>query len=442
MSEKPTGKHDESTLLRWEVADYVFQHDYNRVEQAAKRLRDKPGSFKLQLSFKEGEGAQSKLEIPDATASMEFALAMSRFIREGSPRRAEAWIDLLDEFAEGDHSKFWNDARQALDRAKQGYFLLNVNGRQLRNAEVYNELAMNVVFADDVAAREYLTNLQRDPILGNLLWMTYYNHCLDVWRILQCVKGYRKDKGIYPPAVKRENKCIYCKGTSGPFTKFEHIIPESLGNETSLLPAGFVCDDCNASIGSGVESPMVDGLPFKLLRPLLLWENKKAKLPSARFSNVHIERESPNRVNVYSQTRKSVIREERLPDGTIKLSFDVKEKIDIHILARGLMKIGLGVIALENGRESALDAKYDRAREYILKGGTFPNNLLVAKQSLPQPGGFVQWQHTEAGGTGLFVRLLGASFAVALTEEPTVEARGPLAGHFTFDLREKEPSAK
>ena len=430
---------DEVQLLKWEITDYLFQHDFNRVEQAAKRLLDKPGTFELEFSFKEGEELRSKLEVPDEKAAMEFAIAMSHFLRDGSPRTPDAWIDFLTEIAGSEHEEFFALAREALARAKEGFFPITINGRRFRSKEIYNALATNVVFAADTAAREYLIRLQRDPHTGNLFWMTYYHYCLDVWRVLQTVKKYRREHGIYPPQVKRQNQCIYCRRKTGSFTRTEHIIPESLGNETSLLPPGFVCDNCNEDIGK-VESTMVNGLPFKLLRPFLLWENKKARLPSARFSNIHFERVSPNCVNFHTQTKESVLREEELPDGQVKITFDVKERLDAHSLARGLMKIGLGVIALENGRDIAMDTKYDHARRYIINGGTFPNKMLIVKRYTPRLGGTMQWIHTKDGGTGMVLQILGATFGIALTEKPEVEARGPLLGHvLLFDLREEKP---
>jgi hypothetical protein len=431
---------DDAQALEWEITDYLFQHDYNRVEQAAKRLEGKLLSFRVE--FKEGKELRSNLEVPDETAAMEFAIAMSHFLRSESPRRAEAWIDFLDEIAGPSHKEFFSQASQALDRAKEGFLPIIINGRRIRNEEVYNTLATNVVFADDMTAHEYLKGLQRDPLMGNLLWMTYYNHCVDVWDVLRWVMEYRKSNGIYPPKIARENQCIYCKRGTGSFSRFDHIVPESLGNETSLLPPGFVCDDCNEALGR-IEGRMVAGLPFKLLRPYLLWENKKARLPRAKFRDAHIERVSPNRVNFKSMTKKSVLREERLPDGRVKFTLDVKESFDVHALARGLMKIGLGVIALENGREKALDPKYDLARNYVLKGGTFPNKMLMAKENTPQPGGMMQWVHTAGGGAGMVIQLLGLTFVIALSEKPAVQAEGPLVGQFlAFDLRQVKPRAE
>jgi hypothetical protein len=41
-------------------------------------------------------------------------------------------------------------------------------------------------------------------------------------------------------------ECLFCRtrDRSG-FTRVEHAIPESLGNDDFVIPAGFVCDVCN-----------------------------------------------------------------------------------------------------------------------------------------------------------------------------------------------------
>ncbi|MBO5921575.1 MAG: hypothetical protein J6Q48_04230, partial [Bacteroidaceae bacterium] len=40
-------------------------------------------------------------------------------------------------------------------------------------------------------------------------------------------------------------KCIFCKQESTNAKSVEHIIPETLGNKTFVLPLGMVCDQCN-----------------------------------------------------------------------------------------------------------------------------------------------------------------------------------------------------
>jgi hypothetical protein len=60
-------------------------------------------------------------------------------------------------------------------------------------------------------------------------------------------------------------RCIYClkDGSSATFTKREHVIPASLGSFTPLNPTlvardGLVCDECNGSIFSPLETMFME----------------------------------------------------------------------------------------------------------------------------------------------------------------------------------------
>ena len=48
-------------------------------------------------------------------------------------------------------------------------------------------------------------------------------------------------------------RCLFCKQDSSNTKSVEHIIPESLGNKTLILPRGYVCDKCNNYFAIKVE---------------------------------------------------------------------------------------------------------------------------------------------------------------------------------------------
>jgi hypothetical protein len=48
-----------------EWLDYIFQHNYDRIEQAAKRLGQKGGQFSMNISFKKEEGLRTNHTVPD-----------------------------------------------------------------------------------------------------------------------------------------------------------------------------------------------------------------------------------------------------------------------------------------------------------------------------------------------------------------------------------------
>lgn len=72
-------------------------------------------------------------------------------------------------------------------------------------------------------------------------------------------------------------KCIFCGKNSSDSKSIEHIIPESFGNSTAILPKGVVCDNCNNYIGRKVESPFLNSEAVLLLRQELALKNKNNK---------------------------------------------------------------------------------------------------------------------------------------------------------------------
>lgn len=73
-------------------------------------------------------------------------------------------------------------------------------------------------------------------------------------------------------------KCIFCGKDSSKSKSVEHIIPESFGNSTAVLPKGVVCDDCNNYIGRKIESPFLNSNAILMLRQELSLKNKQNKL--------------------------------------------------------------------------------------------------------------------------------------------------------------------
>ena len=73
--------------------------------------------------------------------------------------------------------------------------------------------------------------------------------------------------------------CLFCKNDSSNTKSIEHIVPESLGNKTFVLPIGYVCDKCNNYFARKVEKPFLEQLEMKLLRFQEAIPNKKNKIP-------------------------------------------------------------------------------------------------------------------------------------------------------------------
>ena len=75
-------------------------------------------------------------------------------------------------------------------------------------------------------------------------------------------------------------RCLFCKKESISAKSIEHIIPESLGNKTFILPRGYICDKCNNYFAREVEKPFLEHINMRLLRFHEAIPNKKNRIPS------------------------------------------------------------------------------------------------------------------------------------------------------------------
>lgn len=107
---------------------------------------------------------------------------------------------------------------------------------------------------------------------------------------------------------KIDMKCIFCGNDSSNSKSIEHIIPESFGNSTTVLPQGVVCDKCNNYIGRKIEAPFLNSEAILMLRQELALKTKSDKTiqrfdyPKTKEIVQHI---SPNFYFVFSQNDKT-----------------------------------------------------------------------------------------------------------------------------------------
>ena len=73
-------------------------------------------------------------------------------------------------------------------------------------------------------------------------------------------------------------ECIFCHKDSSSSKSIEHIIPESLGNEHHILPAGYVCDECNHYFAIKIEKELLTQPYFVSMRFRNEILTKKGKL--------------------------------------------------------------------------------------------------------------------------------------------------------------------
>ncbi|WP_048195139.1 HNH endonuclease [Methanococcoides methylutens] len=74
-------------------------------------------------------------------------------------------------------------------------------------------------------------------------------------------------------------RCLFCKKESTTSKSVEHIIPESLGNLSHILPKGVVCDNCNNYFARKVEKPFLELPAMTILRFNQMVPNKRGSTP-------------------------------------------------------------------------------------------------------------------------------------------------------------------
>ncbi|KAF5431988.1 HNH endonuclease [Candidatus Methanophagaceae archaeon] len=441
MDEKKQPIEAPSQDEQLELFFYHFKHNFYRAEQVYKRLSKKKGNFSFKLELNKEKGGKVSYNVPDEQTAKEFAVSMSRFLLPDSSLNIDNLLRTLQQLStDTEYQDFLINVNQCLNKVKEGQFPVIMNNKQLRADDVFVELSSNVLFANDIDAAKYLDKLRNDPITGNLKWSLYYGYCLDVFKILSIIIDYLEKHDIHPPRIDRKNHCIFCKTTDGNFSSVEHVIPESIGNETLFLPRGYVCDNCNTRI-SKLEQDFVNSLPISMVKIFFGSVGKKGKLPSAKFSNVHLQRISPNAITMrYHVGAKSIPKATELPEGGYKLKLSLTTQFNPHIIARVLFKMGLGIVATDRGREEALHPRYDPAREYILNGGHFPNRLAIFKESHPSNVSKIEGAINNKEGTFIHFELLGARFIIGLEPNPKNMINEQLLDQaYVFDLWKDKP---
>ena len=184
-------------------------------------------------------------------------------------------------------------------------------------------------------------------------------------------------------------RCLFCKEDSSNTKSIEHIVPESLGNKTFLLPVGYVCDKCNNYFARKVEKPFLEQLEMRLLRFQECIPNKKNKIPMVDgvwngTYPIKIKREIKdeqidNELIIPPELIEQIIFNESSPMHVIIPAFTNQNQIECNsIVSRFIAKIALEALAeklknIENSLEELIDDKhFDLIRNHA-RQGTTPN---------------------------------------------------------------------
>lgn len=131
-------------------------------------------------------------------------------------------------------------------------------------------------------------------------------------------------------------RCLFCKSDSRNSRSSEHIIPESMGNTTQILPPGLVCDSCNAYFAKEVEKPFLSLEEISNCRAAQFVPNKRGRVP-------------PQAVRISPTNEPAIFRRHR--DGILKSHIEMSPGAFEQLLTQqhGTISFQLDPIGLPSG---------------------------------------------------------------------------------------------
>jgi hypothetical protein len=290
-----------------------------------------------------------------------------------------------------------------------------LNDRPLNARDIYFAYGEGSYFGEDPEAASLLRSLTPAPL--PLVEMLFHDVCANYTRVvfvlLEVVRAWGR---AYPashldPAAQSE--CIYCLETTGDFQPEEHVIPESLVGDAAVLSGG-VCARCNNRL-SELDKILIDSEPIAFLRVVHGPLTKKGKFPKARFRDIDFERTAPRALRVTRKNGRPESAPVRQADGSYRFKVTAvgRRPFEPVPLSRALYKVALGILALNEGTDVAMEARYDAARSFILMGTRLPTHLFV--RTTGKPHGHIRVT-TDPGlpGTPVVIDIYGFTAAFLL----------------------------
>ena len=233
-------------------------------------------------------------------------------------------------------------------------------------------------------------------------------------------------------------KCIFSRKDSDSSKSVEHIIPESLGNDTLILDKGWVCDQCNNYFAVKIEQQLLELPFFKQYRHELNIENKRGNIPDQEgfiidpdYSKIKFKkhRNGQKNIEIDSDDLKKVLKSKRkkIPAFTISA---IPPYFNRYV-SRFLGKIGIEALALEAhlngyGEEHYNQDSLDNIKKYVRRAGKddyWPYKVRNLYSS----------DHTFQNNKGLFKIISGWEFIIT-NEQQLLFQFLFLGTEFTIDL--------
>jgi hypothetical protein len=396
-----------------------FRRQILKVRSAVKSIPD-GASLNYHLKVEAGQVTVSAFEQPEEMSKVLVAVLMRPLLDPNSPIECSRVWELVKQ-RDGIDSARCEQIDEAFQRVEAGGLAFTINGQSMNQRDLYEVFANGEFFHDASESARLLKALRFGP-MTEMLWFHFYNYSHDMYLIASAVLAAHYHGSEEADDLVIDPKCIYCLSDEGSFTSEEHVIPEALGNDEAVLQRGWVCDSCNNEC-SKLDQFLVEFEPLSLQRVLNVPFTKGGKLPRAEFGNVIIEKRMPRVIRLIDKTKTPSIQVyDRQEDGTVKFNFNVqgKKPLDVQKLGRALLKIALGMVAFQSGRERACHPRYDLARSFIAGKSDFDN--FVALGALPKDFHVLSFRWLEADTGTLFgANFYGVGFVSNLEPEPKVQ---------------------
>lgn len=170
--------------------------------------------------------------------------------------------------------------------------------------------------------------------------------------------------------------CLFCREVSGGFASVEHIVPESMGNTTFVLPRGVVCDRCNHGILSDLDNALCGFSPFAMRRTMLGIPSKGGTVPEFRSVQGTMKfipgvgGADPTLEFRSHSPKNPMLTHTPLPNGKVELSLSLKGGKPMRPkyasqISRALLKVALEAAWLDHG-EVMLEQRFDHVRSAVL----------------------------------------------------------------------------
>ncbi|MDQ6891113.1 MAG: HNH endonuclease [Acidobacteriota bacterium] len=374
------------------------------------------GMLSLQVDQTQDQGS-SALGLPPA--ELEYASVMRPFLDPNSP----LYVPNVWERLNAEHPLPPSDVadiEQALERLRTGAMPIHFNNTMMNAEAIYHLVADGELFNDDPAAAKALEDFTIGPS-RNLFRMIAHNYMHDMTQLLPILYELIKHLPEQEAPLIATPKCIYCLSTTNAFTSEEHVLPESLAGETIVLPKGVVCDPCNNGILATLDHQLMEFPPVKFLRTLFVPHTKAGKYPIARFPNFHLKRTGPRSVQIKVMGKDPITTHD---DGTFSLAWRDQRRLDLHTLARSLVRTGLGVLAHDVGIARACHEDFTAARAFIHGGNTYQGWLAIETTTKPEPAIMLHVIDNPTQ-TWLFAALFGIKFAINLQPQDALTSAEP-----------------